>query len=374
MSYNILVIGGAGFIGSHTVDALVALGYNVKVFDNLSERIHKQGMPTYMNKSAEYIVGDIRNKEQLTSAMQGMNVIYNFAAYQDYMNDFSTFFDINVRGTALIYEVILEQKLNIDKVIVASSQAVYGEGRYRCNRCGDERYVEPRTDGTLKFQIWDYGTCPDCNAKRKPMAALETESNPINVYGLSKLNQEKVALQLGARYNIPTVALRYSIVQGARQSLYNAYSGACRIFCLSYLAKIAPVIYEDGKQLRDFVNIHDVVDANILTLMHKEMVGKAYNIGGGKTYTISEFAEIVRKVFGSDIKPDIPGHYRFGDTRHIFSDIASIKACGWEPKRTPEESVKEYKSWIESIGTYDNSVQTCLFNMIQNNVIRKSDL
>ncbi|MBT9164882.1 MAG: dTDP-L-rhamnose 4-epimerase [candidate division WS2 bacterium] len=157
-----------------------------------------------------------------------------------------------------------------------------------------------------------------------------------------------IALNLGKRYDIPTVVMRYSIVQGPRQSFYNAYSGACRLFCLSYFFDRQPVIYEDGKQLRDFVNIEDVVSANLLVLEKEEANFNVFDVGGGRGYTVLEFAEIVKEVFGKDIMPAIRGEYRFGDTRHIVSDIGRLKSIGWEPKYSPRKNVEDYKRWLES--------------------------
>ena len=178
-------------------------------------------------------------------------------------------------------------------------------------------------------------------------------------------------MNLGKRYGIPTIAMRYSIVQGPRQSFYNAYSGACRLFCLSYFFNKQPVIYEDGRQLRDFVNIEDVVSANLLVLESEEANYNIFNVGGGKCYTVLEFAEIVRDVFGKDIKPLIRGEYRFGDTRHIISDITRLRSLGWEPKRSPRKSVEAYKRWLESQVDIDDVLDYAEKRMKELNVVRR---
>ena len=180
-------------------------------------------------------------------------------------------------------------------------------------------------------------------------ATPERISNPQNAYGMSKLGQEMVAINLGRRYDIPTVALRYSIVQGPRQSVYNAYSGACRIFCLSYLQGIAPTLYEDGEAIRDYVNIDDVVDANVLVLEDDRAAGRVFNVGGGKAVTTREFADTVMRQYGSDQPGLVTGEYRFGDTRHILSDISALQALGWAPRHTPVESVAAYAAWLEGM-------------------------
>ncbi|MCJ7812097.1 NAD-dependent epimerase/dehydratase family protein [bacterium] len=175
----------------------------------------------------------------------------------------------------------------------------------------------------------------------------EDKINPNNQYALSKYSQEQIAFNLGRRYGIPSVALRYSIVQGPRQSFYNAYSGANRIFCLNLILNKAPTIYEDGQQIRDFINIEDVVNANLLVLESDEADNQVFNVGGGKAYTVLEFYDIVRFVFGKHIEPNIPGEYRYGDTRHIFSDISKFKSLGWKPVHSPEKSVRDYKAYLE---------------------------
>ncbi|MEO1285632.1 MAG: NAD-dependent epimerase/dehydratase family protein, partial [Pseudomonadota bacterium] len=180
-------------------------------------------------------------------------------------------------------------------------------------------------------------------------ATDETVANPQNCYGTSKIAQENAALNLGRMYQIPSVAMRYSIVQGPRQSLYNAYSGACRIFSLSFHLGRAPVIYEDGNQVRDFVNYLDVVDANLKVLEDDRANYEMFNVGGDKAVTVGEFAQTVGQVFGhNDFEPQASGKYRFGDTRHILSDVSKLKALGWKPTRSTFESVSAYRDWMET--------------------------
>jgi dTDP-L-rhamnose 4-epimerase len=190
---------------------------------------------------------------------------------------------------------------------------------------------------------------------------------------MSKYGEEMVALNLGRRYGIPSVALRYSIVQGPRQSVYNAYSGACRIFCLHYLLGGAPTLYEDGEMVRDFVNIHDVVDANLLVLEDADAVGRAFNVGGGVPYTTRQFAEIVRAHYGSDQPGRVTGEYRFGDTRHIFSDVSALEALGWKARRTPAESVAEYADWLRGMPGLDEVLAAAEATMKSLGVVRESD-
>ena len=341
---KILVTGGAGFIGSHTVDLLLLKGHDVRILDNFTKTIHPEGRPSYIPKEVEVIEGDVRSKQDWIRALNGIDAVYHFAAYQDYLLDFSKFFHVNSVGTALLYEVIVEKNLSIKKIILASSQAVYGEGRYECE---NKHVIYPniRKKDQLDRGQWDH-ICSICNKLLMPRFTNESIVNPQNQYAISKYSQELIAINLGKQYNIPTVVLRYSIVQGPRQSFYNAYSGACRIFCLSYYFKKHPVIYEDGNQLRDFVNIEDVVDANILVLEKDKINFDVFNVGGCRRYIIQNFAEIVRKVFDSNLRPKITKEYRLGDTRHISSDIHKLKAFGWRPKFSPEKSVIDYLKWL----------------------------
>ena len=362
---KVLVTGGAGFIGSHTVDRLLSMGHDVRVVDFLTEPVHPNGQrPSYLDDRVEFIKGDVTSKTVLYAALKDCDVVFHFAAFQDYLPLFSKFVDVNVSSTAKIYELIVEYKLPIKKVIVASSQAALGEGLY-ADDDGNHILPDMRLEEDLKNGIWD----PKGNIHWIPTP--ETVSNPQNPYGMSKISEEMFALYLGKRYNIPSVAMRYSIVQGSRQSFYNAYSGACRIFCLAFHQGKNPPIYEDGQQIRDFVNIHDVVDANILVMNDDRANYEMFNVGGGKPITVNEFATIAAKVFNiKDYKPEPCGKYRFGDTRHICSDINKLKSLGWSPSRNVYDSVIEYKEWLDQADRIDDIVDYCNKKMKEMNVVR----
>ena len=344
---QVLITGGAGFIGSHTADALLAAGHQVRVLDSLEEPVHQQKkVPDYLDKRIEFVLGDVRDEAALLSALRGADAVYHLAAFQDYLPHFSKFFDVNVTSTARIYELFVREKLPLKKVIVASSQATLGEGRYRDAR-GKESLPGLRSDAQLSRGLWEHQPGPGEEGPLESVPTDESVANPMNTYGMSKIAEERVALNLGRQYGLPSVAMRYSIVQGPRQSFYNAYSGACRVFCLSLHLDRDPVIYEDGKQVRDFVNIHDVVDANVLVLNDSRADYQMFNVGGDKRVTVAEFASVVADVFGKKgYVPKASGKYRYGDTRHIFSDVSKLKALGWQPKRGVRESVLAYKEWL----------------------------
>ncbi len=368
---KVLVTGGAGFIGSHTCDRLLALGHDVVVLDALTSPVHRDGRPSYVSPGADCYTGDVRNRDLLTSLLRRVEAVYHFAAYQDYLPYFSRFSDVNVVSTALLYEIIVAERLDLARVVVASSQSAMGEGLYRCPVDG-EQLPGMRPENALGTGQWDI-PCPQCGGPLEMQATPERISNPQNAYGMSKLGEEMVATNLGRRYGIPTVALRYSIVQGPGQSVYNAYSGACRIFCLSYLQGIAPILYEDGAAIRDYVNIDDVVDANMLVLADDRACGRVFNVGGGKAVTTREFADIVMRHYGSGQAGVVTGEYRFGDTRHILSDISALRALGWEPRHTPADSVAAYAAWLKGMDGLDGVLAEANARMRALGVVRRAE-
>jgi dTDP-L-rhamnose 4-epimerase len=367
---KILVTGGAGFIGSHTCDRLLSLGHEVVVLDTLTPPVHRNGRPAYLSPGADFYQGDTRNRELMANLLRRVDAVYHFAAYQDYLPDFSRFSDVNVVSTAMLYEIIVAEHLELARVVVASSQSAMGEGLYRCPVDG-EHVPGMRPESALAAGQWDV-PCPECGGALEMRATPERISNPQNAYGMSKLGQEMIAINLGRRYAIPTVALRYSIVQGPRQSVYNAYSGACRIFCLSYLLGRPPTLYEDGEAIRDYVNIDDVVDANVLVLTDDRAAGRVFNVGGGQAITTRNFADIVMRQYGSAEPGVVTGEYRFGDTRHIVSDISALRTLGWEPRRTPAESVAAYAAWLDGIDGLDGVLAEATARMRALGVVRRT--
>ena len=374
---NILITGGAGFIGSHTADALLRAGFKVRVLDNLQHTIHPKGLPGYIDPRVEFVKGDVRNKGDWEESLEDIDAVYHFAAYQDYLTDFSTFFHVNAVSTALLYEILVEKKLTakIRKVIVAASQAVMGEGRYRCPACFDKdrRFSYPaiRPEAQLSWGEWEH-RCDRCHRILEWQPSDETVINPCNQYALSKHSQEQIALQLGKRYGIPSVVMRYSIVQGPRQSFYNAYSGAMRIFALSLFFDRRPIIFEDGRQVRDFVNIQDVVDANLLVLQKTAADGQVFNVGGNRAWTVNAFYETMQAVVGRKKEPLKSGYYRYGDTRHIFSDISRLSSLGWVPARDIRKSIADYWDYLNTHREADNILEFAEKQMKRQQVIRQT--
>jgi len=372
---RILITGGAGFIGSHTADRLLSLGHRIRILDNLQPAVHPLGKPDYLDERIDFLQGDVRNRDILLHALNDIDVVYHFAAYQDYLPDFSTFFSVNTVSTALLYELIVEQRLPIQKIIVAASQAVMGEGRYHCPKCAPnaDRFLYPtiRLETQLSQGKWDH-ECPACGSSLQWLPSDETVIHPCNPYAISKHAEEAIAVHLGARYGIPSVVMRYSIVQGPRQSIFNAYSGAMRIFALSLYNRRPPCIFEDGNQVRDFVNIEDVVDANVLVLEKDDADGKVFNVGGNTPWTINAFYNTMQAITGIEIEPIRDGHYRYGDTRHIVSDTKRLQSLGWAPKRTVPFSIERYWEELLRKEGHRTILESAEADMKRLNVIRKA--
>lgn len=343
---KVLVTGGAGFIGSHTVDLLLKKGYQVRVLDLLQPRVHPFGKPKYLSDEVEFMQGDVADKSVLEKAMNGVEGIFHLAAYQDYMTDFSNFIRANTLSTALIFEIIVEKKLNIKKIVLASSQATYGEGKYKCKSHGIQ-YPEGRSVNQLDNADWEMH-CPvkGCSEYLESVLIDEAVMNPFTAYGISKEALERVSHKLGRRYGIPTSCMRYSIVQGPRNSFFNAYSGVCRIFTLRIINNKPPVIYEDGKQLRDYLHVLDVASANVLCFEDKRADYESYNVGGINGTNLIDYTKVLIKVAGKNIEPLIPGYYRYGDTRHTVSSSEKLKALGWKNQYTLEDVFKDYIAWV----------------------------
>jgi dTDP-L-rhamnose 4-epimerase len=345
---RVLITGGCGFIGSHLADRFLRDGFQVRILDSLESRVHPNGRPPYLPAAAQFIDGNVTDRNVLLAALQGVDVVSHQAAYQDYMPDFSRFLAVNAVSTALLYELVVGHRLPVRKIIVASSQAVYGEGQYRCPQHGAFQPA-PRSSWQLQRGEWEV-SCPGCGGSAQALPLEEGSNNPYNQYAVSKLAQEKTALGLGWLHGIPTVALRYSITQGKRQSLYNHYSGVCRIFCTRGLQHLPLVLYEDGLQTRDFVHVDDVVEANMLVLEKNEANGHAFNVGGGCATTIVEYARQVLKRIPSPAGFEVSGEYRRGDNRHSVSSVLKLEHLGWKPMRSLHAILDDFLEWVESSG------------------------
>lgn len=338
-----LVTGGAGLIGSHIVDLLLKRGHQVRVLDNLCLPTHLHGKPSWIPVDVEFLYGDVRNRDDLELALKGVDCVFHQAADGGFTNAISHYFTNNSLPTAVIYELIRD-KYPVQKVIVASSQAVYGEGKYYCPIHGP-LYPQPRSRLQLYQQDWELH-CPICTRTMDGIPIDEIHVNPLLPYAMSKYMNEILALNLGRLYSIPTVALRYSLTYGPRQSVSNPYTGICSIFSTRILNNKPPVIYEDGNQTRDFIYVEDVANANLVVAEKDEANYRVFNVGTGKATTVVEFAATLGKVYGNVVQPELRGEYRIGDFRHLVSDASSLKSLGWNPKVELEEGLRRYAGWI----------------------------
>jgi dTDP-L-rhamnose 4-epimerase len=341
---RVLVTGGAGFIGSHTVDQLLQRGDEVRILDSLQPRVHPHGRPAYAPSGAEFMVADVADRGAMSKALDGVQAVLHLAAYQDYLPDFSTFVHTNTESAALLLELIVERRLPVERIVFASSQSVAGEGRYQCAEHG-QLTPELRSLEQLERGVWEIA-CPYCGGPLRPLLIDETVCRPHTAYGISKYAIELLATSLGSRYGIATACMRYTYVQGARNSFFNAYSGICRTFALRILNGLPPICYEDGQQLRDYVNVRDVARANLVALDAPGPGQHVYNVGGGRALTVLEFAKVMLRACGSTLEPSLPGVFRLGDTRHTVSDISAMARLGWKPSIPVEQNVREYLEWM----------------------------
>jgi len=347
MTKRALVTGGAGLIGSHVTDLLVREGCKVRVLDNLEPQTHRRGKPAWINEKAEFVEGDLRDRAAIAAALDKIDIVFHQAAYGGYMPEISKYVHVNSLGTAQMLEVIREKNLPIKKIVVASSQAVYSEG---AGICPKHQLVFPDVRPVKQLRKGDWEVhCPVCGAITK--SAPTPENAPVGgetVYGLTKVDQEKLVLLWGKQVGIPTVALRYSCTYGPRQSIFNPYTGVIAIFCTRLLNDLPPVLYEDGEQTRDFSFVEDIARVNLLAAENDKLDGFAVNVGSGKGVPIRQVAQILSAALKIDIQPEAHGEFRPGEMRHLTSDITKVRAAGYKPQVDLEEGIQRYIDWIRS--------------------------
>ncbi len=353
---RVLVTGGCGFLGSHLVDRLLKDGHRVRVYDLLEPQVHMGKKPAYLNKGAEYIFGDVRNKDKLKAALKGIEVVFHEAAQVGVgqsMYEIEKYVSHNSLGTAVLLDLIVNSKNRINKLVVASSMSIYGEGAYRCKSCGVV-FPQLRKEEQLRKKRWEM-TCPVC---KKDVAGMPTAEGkplfPTSIYATSKRCQEEMCLEIGIAYKVPTVALRYFNIFGPRQSLNNPYTGVCAIFLSRVKNNNPPVIFEDGAQSRDFIYVSDVVQANILAMEKRQADYNFFNVGTGKPHSILEVAKKIIKLYGKKVSPEVLNKFRAGDIRHCYADIKKISSSlGFAPKVSFEQGMQELIRWSEGQESVD---------------------
>lgn len=358
MTERALITGGAGFIGSHVADELLRQGYRVRALDCLDPQVHGSDArrPEYLDPEVELVVGDVRDRQQLRDALRGVDAVVHLAAkvgVGQSMYQIVDYTSVNNEGTATLLEALIERP--VERLVVASSMSIYGEGLYR-DPAGRLVGGADRPREQLERHDWELSD-PE-GGRLSPVATPESKSPALtSIYALSKYDQERMCLLTGRAYRIPTVALRFFNVYGPRQALGNPYTGVLAIFASRLLNRKAPLIFEDGYQQRDFVNVADIAQACRLALKQPQAPDHAFNVGGGQSYTIREIATRMAAVMECpDIPPEITGRYRVGDIRHCFADISLAREkLGYEPKITLEQGLLELAEWLEGQEAVDRA-------------------
>jgi dTDP-L-rhamnose 4-epimerase len=368
---KVLVTGGAGFIGSHLVDKLVANGHKVRILDDLEPQVHS-GIPSYICRDAEFVRGDVRNEDDLEQALKGIDIVFHYAAMVGVgqsMYQIQKYTDVNIGGTAKLLERLINTSHQVEKIIVASSMSIYGEGAYRCEECGIV-YPKLRTEAQFEAGEWEL-FCPKCGTIAQPVPTDEDKPlYPTSVYAVAKRDQEELCLSVGRAYGIPAVALRFFNTYGSRQSLSNPYTGVCAIFLSRIKSNKPPLVFEDGRQARDFVSVHDIVQASILAMNKSEADYESFNVGTGKPVTISEVASTLIELYGKKLEPELTGKYRAGDIRHCYADISKIRSkLKYEPRVDFQSGMKELIAWSET-AQFDDRTQQAQDELRQRKLIK----
>jgi len=349
---HVLVTGGAGFVGSHLVDALLAQGHQVRVLDNLEPQVHgpSGGVPAYLNPHAELVRGSVTDAAAVARALEGIDVVFPQAALvgvEQSMYDIVRYCQVNTVGAAVLLEQVVQRRDRIRKVVVASSMSVYGEGAYR-TRQGEMRSPRVRSRDLLERGEWELRDAVT-GAPLEPLPTPETKPlQPTSVYAVTKRDHEELFLNVGYAYRIPTVALRYFNIYGERQALSNPYTGIAAIFSARVLNSKPPLIFEDGQQRRDFIHVSDIVAANLLALATDRADYQALNVGTGRATTVREVADLISGALGKpDLKPQVLCTFREGDIRHCYADIAlARRLLGFEPKVAFAHGIQQLLSWV----------------------------
>ncbi len=354
-----LVTGGAGFVGSHLVDALVAEGTNVRVLDNLLLQAHPTGKARFLSPGAELLIGDLRDRPTVDRALAGAELVFHLGGLVgngQSMYDVQRYVDHNSVGTAVLIEAMLARRVQFSRLVVASSMVVYGDGAYDCIEHGRAHRVR-RPIERLSQSIWE-PLCSRCDRTVTPTATSEEHPlAPTSTYAISKRDQEELALVLGRTHDLPTVALRFLNVYGSRQALGNPYTGVAAVIANRILHGKAPIIFEDGAQRRDFTHVSDVVAANLLAARAPaEAHYEAFNVGTGRSVTILDLAQRIATGLGRTQKVVPSGGFRAGDIRHCFADVKKAqRLLGFTAKTTLEQGMSELLGWATGERTEDKS-------------------
>lgn len=363
MADRILVTGGAGFIGSFVVDALMERGDAVRIYDALVPQVHgpAQGRPSYLNPDAEFIQGDVRDRASLAKALQGMDVVFHLAAavgVGQSMYEIQHYTEVNTLGGAVLLDLLANTPHRVRKIVVASSMSIYGEGKYTCDDCGVV-YPRLRSESQLKTRDWEMN-CPHCGQDARPVPTDEEKPlYPTSIYAITKRDHEEMFLSIGMAYGIPAVALRLFNTYGPRQALSNPYTGVMAIFSGRLLNRQPPVIYEDGLQSRDFTHVSDIVQGLLLAMDKPEADYQVFNLGTGQPTSIAQVAEMLtERLTDGKVKPQILHQFRAGDIRHCYADLTKARhLLGFEPKVSLQDGLADLLAWVKEQTAVDRFAQ-----------------
>ncbi|MDB9916158.1 NAD-dependent epimerase/dehydratase family protein [Pseudomonadales bacterium] len=365
---TILITGGAGFIGSKLTRSLLYLGHRIVVLDCLSPQVHSDPSKTHkkideLGSDVKFVLGDVTCREDLIESLQGVDSVVHLAAETgtgQSMYAIEHYTNVNIGGTALLLDVIANEKFPIKRLVVASSRAVYGEGKYRCPEHG-AIFPGARSEVLLSKGKFDH-YCPHCEMVLELQPTDEDSAlKPSSVYGVTKLTQEQLVLSVGAALGISAIAFRYQNVYGPGQSLANPYTGILSIFSTRLKNGKSFNIFEDGMESRDFVYIDDVISATILGIEHPEPIVDVFNVGSGVGTSVLDIAKLLQNRLAKTAEMSITGQYRIGDIRHNVADLGKgHRMLGYSPKVSLEVGLKQFVDWVETeaiaIDRYDESL------------------
>jgi dTDP-L-rhamnose 4-epimerase len=349
---RVLITGGAGFIGSHLADRLLADGHEVRALDNLDPQVHAGGeRPNYLHGDVELQVGDVRDHDAVRAALDGVDAVVHFAAavgVGQSMYEIERYTSINAIGAAVVLEEAVERRDQIRKLLVASSMSIYGEGQYRNPQTGESGIapgVRPETQ--LAARKWDL--LADDGTPLEPEPTAETKLlRPTSIYAIGKRDHEEMVLAVGAAYGIPAVALRFFNVYGERQALSNPYTGVAAIFSSRLLNDRAPLVFEDGKQTRDFIDVRDIARCCALALDRDGADGRTLNVGTGRPTSVVEVAQVIARGLGKELEPEVVNEFRAGDIRHCYADTQlADELLGFRAEVPFEAGMQELLAWLE---------------------------